>query len=652
MCGICGIWGKDNTEAITAMVEAMRHRGPDDHGMYHDYRVALGMTRLAILDASPSGHQPMSTHKGGIWIVYNGEVYNFAAERQALENLGYLFKSTSDTEVVLRMYEHYGYDFLLRLRGMFALAIYDKRLGPGKERLILARDPLGIKPLLYSFVGQRLVFASELKAILASRLVPREIDPEALRLLLTYGSVYQPHTMVRGVNMLLPGHRLIIEPGKTERIERYWAMDMDRRQDLRSQPYALQVEEVSSALKEAVRLQMCSDVPLGAFLSGGVDSSILVALMSQMSSLRVKTFSVGFESEGSAIDESDEARRTAEFLGTDHTHVLVRGTDVRERIFHIANSLDQPSVDGVNSYFVSLAASQALTVAISGTGGDEVFAGYPWFITMAMHEKFRKHSPIKSGLQGLAGKIAQQGAFDQFLSRGKVGRIICNTRPWAGFASRYAETYKIFGSRWTAQLLKPELREEAQAGRAEGLDLCSLDELSQGTAVERVTGLCLRGYTNNQLLRDIDAASMAHSLEIRVPYLDIEILDLALSLPDTAKLGNLDHIPNPEQCTYRSSGAKRILIDTGKPILPPDFDLQPKRGFGMPFDTWLMGPLRDVFLDTLSQDKIRRRGWLDISGASNVKELFLNGQISWPQPWLLMMLELWAQEVLDKAPPN
>jgi asparagine synthase (glutamine-hydrolysing) len=650
MCGICGIWGKGDAERVSAMVTAMHHRGPDDHGVYCDERMALGMARLSIIDVSPAGHQPMSSPNEAIWIVYNGEVYNFTEERQHLEALGHTFKSFTDTEVVLRMYEHYGDEFLLRLRGMFALAIYDRRRGAGKERLLLARDPVGIKPLLYSSLGQRLIFASELKALLASGLIKPEIDPISLRLLLTHGSVYQPHTMVRGVSMLLPGHRLVREAGGTERIDRYWNLEIDRYKYLRSQPYTIQVEEIAASLKDAVRMHMYSDVPLGAFLSGGVDSSVLVAMMAQEAGKRVKTFSVGFEAEGSAIDESDEARQTATFLGTEHTHVLVRGKDVCERILHIARSLDQPSVDGVNSYFVSLAASQALTVAISGTGGDEIFAGYPWFITMAMHEQLRKHSPIKSGLQGLAGKIAQQGAFDRFLSRGKVGRIICNTRPWAGFASRYAENYQIFGSRWTAGLLNPELREDAQAGRAEGLDLSSLDELSQGTAVERVTGLCLRGYTGNQLLRDIDAASMAHSLEVRVPYLDTKIIDMALSLPDNAKLGSLDHISAPERCTYRDSGSKRILIDVGKSMLPRDFDLQPKRGFGMPFGKWLSGPLKEVLMDTLSEDRIIKRGWLDCDEVSRVQKGFSAGRISWPQPWLLMMLELWAREVLDSVP--
>src|SRR5437868_10232580 len=280
MCGIAGIWGSDDREAVAAMVGAMYHRGPDDLGTFFDARVGLGMTRLAIIDTTNRGHQPMQTPDGQIMTVYNGELYNFRYERDLLVKKGCEFRSTSDTEVVLRMYEHYGDDFLLRMRGMFALAIYDKRRGPGNERLLLARDQMGIKPLLYAHIGDRLIFASEIKALLASGLISPQIDPVSLELLLTYGSVYQPRTILRGIKMLLPAHRLIVEGGG-ERVERYWSLGLDRREGLRLRPYEELVEEMASVLEESVRLQMVSDVPLGAFLSGGVDSSLLVALMAR-----------------------------------------------------------------------------------------------------------------------------------------------------------------------------------------------------------------------------------------------------------------------------------------------------------------------------------------------------------------------------------
>jgi asparagine synthase (glutamine-hydrolysing) len=650
MCGICGVWGEVGREPIESMVAAMHHRGPDDRGIYLGPGVALGMTRLSILDVSSAGHQPMSNPAETVWIVYNGELYNFQSQRSVLEAKGYSFSSTSDTEVVLRMYEHYGDDFLLKLRGMFALAIYDARRGPGHERLLLARDHLGIKPLLFSRAGGRLIFASELKALLASGLLEAEIDPVALRLLLTYGSVYQPRTILKGVEMLLPAHRLIIEHGG-ERVERYWSLGLDRKPDLRARSYEELVEEVGMVLEESVRLQMVSDVPLGAFLSGGVDSSLLVALMARIAGDRIKTFSIGFESEGADIDEGTDAERTARFLGTDHSAVTIRGEEVRDRINHIAYSLDQPSVDGVNSYFVSLAASRSVTVAISGTGGDELFAGYPWFINMVLDQMRSESAPWKTLAKALLATVTRQSAFDSLLIK-SGGHGLNRARNCAGFVARYSNNYQIFGAVKTARLLSPVLRGKTQAGRASHYDLNSIDELAQGSVIERVTGLCLRGYTNNQLLRDIDAVSMAHSLEVRVPYLDPVVVDTALSIPDNAKLRCSNGLSKLQQGTYRETGAKRVLIDAGRGLIPKDLDLQEKRGFGMPFNAWLRGPLREILMDTLDQRQLRNRNLLDEREVSAIKNRFLEGDQRWVEPWLLMMLELWCREVLDRAPSS
>jgi asparagine synthase (glutamine-hydrolysing) len=645
MCGICGIWEYDNLQSIHNMVAAMHHRGPDDRGIYRDSKVALGMTRLAIIDLSDGGHQPMQNTDQTISIVYNGEVYNFQNERKVLEAKGYSFSSSSDTEIVLRMYEHYRDDFLLRLRGMFALAIYDKRGGPGRERLLLARDHFGIKPLLFAEVGHRLVFASELKALLASGLIEPQIDPVALRLLLTFGSVYQPRTILQGVKMLLPAHRLIIEQGQ-QRIERYWSLGIDRHLDLRRKPYEELVSEIATVLEESVRLQLVSDVPLGAFLSGGIDSSLLVAMIAQAVGPKIRTFSVGFESEGSDIDESSLAERTARYLGTNHTNVLVRGSEVRDRIQHIARSLDQPSIDGVNSYFVSLAAKQGVTVAISGTGSDELFAGYPSFIAMALEQSYQQSGPWRYLARSLIATIAQQRIFNPILRMRGGGRLSA-ARNKASFITRYAANDPIFAPWVVTKLLSPDLRSRAQTGRSAHRDLNAIDELANGSTIERVTGLCLRGYTNNQLLRDIDAVSMAHSLEVRVPYLDPKIADVSLSLPDNVKMGDPKNLSMSHLRTYRETGSKRILIDIGRPLLPKDFDLQPKRGFGMPFGAWLRGPLKDVMMDALSDSCIRKRGLLDSREVVSIKHKFTEGYLGWTQPWLLMMIELWYREVID-----
>ncbi|HEU5131870.1 MAG TPA: asparagine synthase (glutamine-hydrolyzing) [Pyrinomonadaceae bacterium] len=646
MCGICGVWGEGRVD-ISAMIGAMHHRGPDDNGILEDRNVTLGMTRLAIIDVSHAGHQPMLSPDNQIRIVYNGELYNFREERTILEKLGYEFRSTSDTEVVLRMYEHYGDDFLLRLRGMFALAIHDKR--SGRERLLLARDQLGIKPLLYANVRGRLVFASEIKALLASGLVPPEIDPVALRLLLTHGAIVQPHTILRDVKMLLPGHRLVVNEGQEPRVERYWSLDLDRRADLRARSYEEQVDEIRAALEESVRLQMVSDVPLGAFLSGGLDSSLLVALMAKNTSgERLKTFSVGFEAEGEHIDETDHAQTTARFLGTDHSRVVVRGEDVRDQIEQIAFALDQPTVDGVNSYFVSAAARRRVTVAISGTGGDELFAGYPWFEQMAFEETQRQAAPLKAAAKSLLTSVARQPVLDSLVPL-RGGYRFGTWRDDNGFLARYYAANPMFEAPWTARLLAQDLRSAAQAGRSPHYDLSAIDELPQGSVIERVTGLCVRGYTANQLLRDIDAASMSHSLEVRVPFLDPVIADLALSLPDSAKLGGDPRATSDSPRSYREAGTKRILLDVAKDLLPRGFDTRPKTGFSMPFNSWLKGPLRDVLCETLSEQTVAKRGLLDAQAVAGVRDQFFSGVGDWPQPWLLMMIELWSREVLDKA---
>jgi asparagine synthase (glutamine-hydrolysing) len=396
---------------------------------------------------------------------------------------------------------------------------------------------------------------------------------------------------------------------------------------------------VHEAVSDSLKLQLVSDVPLGAFLSGGVDSSILVALMTQQMGDRVKTFSVGFDREGTAFDESNDAAKTAKYLGTDHTHVLVSGKEIREQILDIVCALDQPTVDGVNSYFVSQAARRGVTVAISGTGGDEMFAGYPWFQNMQTDSLLRRGW----GAQ-IAAQLARQPVFDSLLM-GKYGEYLYGVRTQAGFLSRFSTQYHVFGSLGAARLLQAGI--SAEVGRAEHFDLQEIDELSEAGIIERVSALCLRGYTANQLLRDIDAASMSHSLEIRVPYLDPILADIALSLPETSKSGAGNKSNLVLANTYRYTGAKKILIDAGRSLLPPDFDIQPKRGFAMPFDTWLKGPLRNVLSEALSESTIRKRGWFNPMEVRKVQDNFKNGAVGWSHPWLLMMAELWAEEFLD-----
>lgn len=618
MCGIAGIFGSPSRDSAAAMVAALKHRGPDGDGVYVDERVALGHTRLAIIDPTANAAQPMSTAGGQVCIVFNGEFYNFRELRRRLEEEGTRFRTSSDTEVLLELYCRDGDAFVSGLRGIFAFAIYDKRGGPGRERLVLARDHLGVKPLCYARTGTGMVFGSEIKALLKA-LPERRIDPIALRQLLAWGSVCQPRTILAGVSMLPAGHMLVAEGGGTT-LRPYWQPALNRVAGLRDLPYDELVDIAEAKLVETLQSQLVADVPVGAFLSGGIDSSLLVALMARRHNGPVKTFSVGFEGAVGVEDESDDAADVAAFLRTDHSRVVVTANDAAASVHAIARDLDQPTVDGVNSWFVSRSVGGEVKVAISGTGGDELFAGYPWFTALDQHARLARQPASRA----------------RALARCVLGR----RNP--GFVDAYAGQYHIFGPGDAVRHLAPHLRTDAGACSTEA-DLGPADLLPGGTPIERTTALCLGNYTRNQLLRDIDAGSMAHALEVRVPLLDHQLADFALSLPDTAKL-RPDAAPAG---SYEASGLKRILVDVGRRYLPPGFSSRTKRGFSLPFDNWLRGPLSPLLADCLAPETVARRGLFDVPNVERLAADFSQGRIGWTRPWLLMMTELWCRECLD-----
>lgn len=636
MCGIAGIFGKPDQHVLRSMVAALRHRGPDDFGFFSDDEICLGQARLAIIDTTAGGHQPMAACFGAIQVVYNGEVYNFRSERELLVSRGFHFQTNSDTEVILRLYEAYGEHFLSRLRGIFALAIYDKRQGPGRERLLLARDQFGVKPLLYRHKDGYFIFASELKAILASGLVPRQIDSESLRQLLSLGSVYQPKTLVDDVYALPPAHYMWVNrSGST--LHRYWSFGLDRVSGLRDLPYDEQVESFAGALTESVKLQMVADVPVGAFLSGGVDSSLIVALMAREAGGHIKTYSVGFEQGANAADESLDAAEIAHLLDTDHTRVVVTSRDMQEHLQRFVHGIDQPSVDGLNSYFVSHAAAQGVTVSLSGTGGDELFLGYPWFA--AVQNNALAALPL-GGHSRLTKLLRRLPVFSSIRPSGD-GRV---KNPVA-FREAFGRQYHCFGPTAARKLLSSSRRGGVrERSFAEDLELC--DELQDGELLDRASVLCLNGYTRNQLLRDIDACSMAHSLEVRVPFLDVAVADFALSLPVASKLVMNPRTLDPA-ASYTESGVKRIVCDMARKYLPAEFfDARAKRGFALPYADWLKGPLAEVLEDTLSYDNVAKAGLFDPEAVQGVHADFLDGRRPWSHPWLLMITELWRAHVL------
>lgn len=641
MCGICGIFeGENSREAVGRMVAALRHRGPDDSGAYASNAASIGMSRLAIIDVTHAGHQPMANPEETVWIVYNGETYNFREERLALERLGYRFDSHSDTEVVLNLYLHYGDGFLSRLNGIFALAILDMRKGRHLPRLLLARDPLGVKPLLYANTPGGLVFASEMKAILASGLVEKHIDADSLFFFLGYGSVPQPRTILSEVKMLMPGEFMVVESG-LERIQRYFTLG-EGAQSRGPGDYQECVAVLRGALEAAIARQIVSDVPVGAFLSGGIDSSALVGLMSRRGGARIKTFSVGFGSEGADLDETDDAARVAASMGTEHRRIELSGSELNKILPGFAKAIDQPSVDGLNTWAVSRVAAEEVKVAISGTGGDELFAGYPWFGSVA--------SSVASAPGWGPGLIRAAAAGisrvpPRLVPTGFSERVWGRLASFSGVPAAFGRQIQVTNLPTAYRLLAPNMRTCLAASPGDIFSLADRGTSGQQGQVARISELCIRTYLQNQLLRDIDAVSMHCSLEVRVPFLDLEVVKMAMSLPDSVKLTHPEVAG--ERGSYAASGAKRVLIDAVRELLPEGFDRQPKRGFSIPMTQWLRGPLAQWKRELLAPESVRRRGVFDVAGIQNLLKAFDAEKAAWPQIWIPMIFELWCREVLD-----
>lgn len=579
MCGIAGLFGLADQDIITRMSKTMMLRGPDDHGFFVDEenQVSLAHRRLSILDLTSAGHQPMTDSSGRYIIVHNGEVYNFRELKQELEGLGYRFKSHTDTEVILYAYMEWGTDCVRRFRGMFASVILDRgiKYGPNLRNasdipstpyLFLARDRFGIKPFVYSFVGDSFIFASEIKALLSSGLVEREIDTSALIDYLGYGAVFQPKTILKNVSQLEPGTGMFVyDYGKKSRSFRYWDIvesTKDLRGDYAKRDYADHVQHTRKLLEEATQYHLVADVPVGAFLSGGVDSTAVAALMGRQTSKPIKTFSVGFESTKEVSDELSFAKKAAKFLGCEHTEVIVTPKDIAGNFDGIIEAIDQPSIDGTNTYLVSQAASRSVKVAISGLGGDELFAGYPHF--KLYQESFNREASV----------------WDQILSL--LHRLRPNrfTLKSAYFTAPPGKRLAMVRCLFTNKRLKRLANEQfAQFVESEFRQCYKQQKDNSLTPVARMSLEECKRYLLSTLLRDNDVMSMAHSLEVRPVLLDHVLAEHAFALPDNAKIrGNL---------------MKAALVDAVKNLIPRECWTRPKMGFEMPFVTWMNGVLQE-----------------------------------------------------------
>jgi len=620
MCGIAGVVGRPDREAVGRMIDAMARRGPDDSGIYADADVALGHRRLSVIDLSPSGHQPMTRAGGLLVLTYNGEIYNFQSLRTSLEARGQRFVSRSDTEVILALYESEGVEGFARLRGMFAFALLDRRAAT--PRVVLVRDHFGIKPLLYAEAGGRLVFASDLPGLLASGLVPGTVDPVALVQYLMQGHVAQPRTLVRGVRMLPPGHVMTMTPGERPAVRRYWALDAARSARLTGGlDFEQQAAQVRTLLEAAAAAQMVSDVPLGAFLSGGVDSTTLVALMTRAAGRPIHTYSVGFAGAGATLDESADAERSARALGSVHTAVTVTGADLALQLPAIAADLGQPTVDGVNMHLVSRAARRGVTVALSGLGGDELFAGYPTF----------------EGLAGIDRPARRLRAMLGRLRRGVARGAPPVTRSWRALQRRmpFAATYLTYHLIRTPEAAW-RLAGEPAIDPEELFEHLDADADPPAGLVPRVSRLETSLYMGSQLLRDADAASMAHSLEVRVPLLDVELAEFAYGLPDASQIGAPRAGARP--------GGKRAFVRAVDDLIPEWTWKKPKRGFTLPFGEWMRGPIAPLIDETFAAGSLEHLGLLDADQARREWDRFRrDGEGSWTGAWSVLMFALWAR---------
>ena len=615
MCSISGIFSIAPSthwrDIVQRMNAAQRHRGPDDQGVaeieFDHGQVLLGNTRLAIIDTSAAGHQPMDDPETGNWITYNGEIYNFKELRREIDNVRW--SSNTDTEVVLRSYREWGIDAFRRMRGMFALAIWDNQ----KRELVLARDPLGIKPLYYYSAKNQFVFASELRALLASGLVPRRLSAAGVDSFLSSGSVASPLTIVDGIKQLLPGRCLRLkadDSGKIALSETEFTVS-NGGHTASSRDEA--VIRLRYELEESVRLHLVSDVPLGVFLSGGMDSSALVALMHGMHE-RPKTFSVVFDE--ATFTEAPFSRSVAERFNTDHSEIRLSEDRLIQILPDAIAAIDQPTMDGINTFVVSKAVKDAgITVALSGLGGDELFAGYPSF-KRAMKLATLSH-PSKRVLRAAAGvgKVALKPS----VQRAKFWQL-ANSRGTPEDVYRISR--QLFSNQAVTQMTGREADVHLKNGNHHSRDV-----------INTISTLELTGYMTNTLLRDTDAMSMAHSLEVRVPFVDARVVDYVLSLPGEWKLPPKNSFPKP------------LLAEALGDLLPRDFLARPKMGFTLPFEKWLQRNLRTEVSSVLDDSQRMPAAGLNVQAVQKIWRNFLQKPraVGWSRPWSLYVLAKWCE---------
>jgi asparagine synthase (glutamine-hydrolysing) len=628
MCGIAGFVDRDDrggaetaaasTALVRAMCDVIRHRGPDDDGVFVGDGAGLGMRRLSIIDLS-GGHQPIRNEDGSVWVVFNGEIYNYRELRAELMDRGHLFATDTDTETIVHAYETWGEEAFSRLRGMFGIAIWDRR----RHMLLLARDRVGIKPLHFAQRGGRLYFGSEIKSILAAGAVDRTLDVAALEHYLSFLYTPADSTIFEGIEKLPPGHLLRWHDG-TATITRYWSLPRD-------EAFAGSMDEASEmlggVLADAVRSHMVSDVPIGALLSGGIDSSLVVGLMAHASARPIKTFSIGFDEP--AFDELEGARRIADHFGTDHHEMVVR-PDALAVVQQLVEHFDEPFGDSsaVPTWYVSQMARRHVTVVLSGDGGDELFGGYDRYLANARVQRF----------DAVAGSIGRRAAATAWplLPHGVTGKNFLRhvARDQAG---RYLESVSFFQPDEMQALLSPDVRERLGSASAATTAMERFAGSAHLSWPSRMMRFDFETYLPEDILTKVDRMSMAHSIESRVPLLDHTVVAFAASLPSHMKLDGHDR--------------KRVLKQAAAAVLPAEVFSRPKHGFGVPIGTWFRSPLRDFVVDTLQSTRARQRGYFEPAFVDRVvREHLTDRRDHTLRLWQLLMFELWHRQYLDQPP--
>jgi asparagine synthase (glutamine-hydrolysing) len=617
MCGICGFTGNSDKVVLERMTRAIFHRGPDEDGYYSDGKINLGIRRLSIIDVT-TGHQPTHNEDKSIWTVFNGEIYNFQELRKELEMKGHQFYTDhSDTEVIVHLYEEYGKDFVHKMNGMFAIALWDKR----NERFFLIRDRMGVKPLFYALAGDHLIFGSEIKAILKHPVYHPDVNYEALYHYFTFKNIPAPLTAFQDVYSLSPGELLTFSKGKISK-ERWWKIKFDEREEY-EESYVK--EKILSLLEDATKLRMISDVPFGAYLSGGVDSSSIVALMTRFTDKRIKTFSLGYEDE-LENKEADlyYARKVSKVFKTEHHEYIMSYKELMDEIENVIIAFDQPFSGTISTYFLTKLIAKHVKVALSGDAADELFGSYlSHRAAQPMYHYKRLYQKVKDGTLTDEEEELFRPCDIRFLED-LFHKSEGDEAKW-----RYHLT--VFTDEEKECFLSPYFQSKLNGIRSFNLVKEYFNNTTSRDPLNRILEMEWNSQLPDQVLAFVDFLSMAHSVEIRSPFLDYRLVEFVASLPGNIKI--------------KGGNVKDILKKTVDPLLPKGITERPKEGFVLPIFDWMVEKLKDYSKDVLSEKRLKKHHFLNIDFVKNILGAYYSGNKNLAvKVWNLMMFQVWWEK--------